>query len=83
MSTMQVLNKQQIRAIAAVAASQQKLTDLQKMVAKAEREFGRKLSHASEVGVSDAELGRTIGVSKGRVWQLLRDLGVKGGYKAS
>ena len=72
------LNRNQARAIASLAAAQEKVDDLRKMLGKAERDRDRTMARAWEHGIGQAEMARLCGMTKGNVWQKLRALGVVG-----
>lgn len=68
------LNRQQARTVQSLVAAQEKLDDLEKMVARQTKARNRAIVRAADAGINHAEIGRVIGMSKGRVWQLIRDM---------
>lgn len=69
------ISRAQARAVQTLVARQEAVDDLEKMRKRAEAARDKAIRRAAEAGVNHAEIGRVIGLSKGRVWQLLRAMG--------
>lgn len=67
--------KTQAKRIAALAAEQDKLDELCKLVERQTKVRDRAIRQANDAGVTHAEMGRILGVTKARVWQILRAMG--------
>ena len=64
--------RQQTRAMAGLEAARARIDELSRMLDRAERDRNRKIAHAHTVGVTQAEIGRLLGITGARVNQLIR-----------
>lgn len=62
----------QAKAVQALVAAQAAVDDIDKMRARAEKMRNKALGRADAAGLSHPELGKLVGYTKGRVWQLVQ-----------
>lgn len=62
----------QAKAVQALCAAQAAVDDLDKMRARAEKLRNKAMVRADGAGLSHPEIGKLVGYTKGRVWQIVR-----------